>query len=115
MSTDCLFCKIIKGEISSKKLYEDDRFFAFHDISPQAPVHVLVIPKEHIAKLDDLKPSYAELIGEMTVLISRLARELGLVEGGYRVVTNCGEGAGQSVFHIHYHILGGRPMTWPPG
>jgi histidine triad (HIT) family protein len=115
MSDDCLFCKIIKGEIPSSKVYEDDRFFAFNDISPQAPTHFLVIPKEHIANLDDLKPDQMELIGEMTVLISRLAREMGLVEGGYRVVTNCGEGAGQSVFHIHYHVLGGRPMRWPPG
>lgn len=115
MSADCLFCKIIKGEIPSDKVYEDDRFFAFRDISPQAPTHILVIPKEHIANSDELKPAHAELIGEMTVLISRLAREQGLVEGGYRVVTNCGEGAGQSVFHIHYHLLGGRPMRWPPG
>jgi len=115
MSTDCIFCKIAKGEISAKKVYEDDHFFAFHDIAPQAPVHVLVIPKEHIATLDDLTPQNAARIGEMTVLISRLARDLGLVEGGYRVVTNCGEGAGQSVFHIHYHLLGGRPMNWPPG
>ena len=115
MSQDCLFCKMVAGEISAKKVYEDDHFFAFHDIAPQAPVHVLVIPKEHIAKLDDLTPSHASLLGEMTVLISRLARDLGLVDGGYRVVTNCGEGAGQSVFHIHYHLLGGRPMRWPPG
>jgi histidine triad (HIT) family protein len=115
MSEDCIFCKIARGEISAKKVYEDDRFFAFHDISPQAPVHVLVIPKEHVATLDELKPGHATLFGEMTVLISRLARDLGLVEGGYRVVTNCGEGAGQSVFHIHYHLLGGRPMRWPPG
>ena len=115
MSKDCLFCKIVKGEISAKKVYEDDHFFAFHDIAPQAPVHVLVIPKEHIATLDDLAPANASLLGEMTILISRLARDLGLVEGGYRVVTNCGEGAGQSVFHIHCHLLGGRPMNWPRG
>jgi len=115
MSKDCLFCKIARGEISAKKVYEDDQFFAFHDIAPQAPVHLLVIPKEHIATLDDLAPAHASRIGEMTVLISRLARELGLVEGGYRIVTNCGEGAGQSVFHIHSHLLGGRPMRWPPG
>jgi histidine triad (HIT) family protein len=115
MSEDCLFCKIVAGKIPAKKVYEDDRFFAFHDIAPQAPVHVLVIPKQHIARLDDLAPSHASWIGEMTVLTTRLARDLGLVEGGYRVVTNCGEGAGQSVFHIHYHLLGGRPMLWPPG
>jgi histidine triad (HIT) family protein len=115
MSEDCLFCKIVAGEIPSTKAYEDDRFLAFHDIDPQAPVHVLVIPKEHIATLDDLEAGHASLFGEMTVVITRLARELGLIEGGYRVVANCGEGAGQSVFHIHYHLLGGRPLRWPPG
>ena len=115
MGSDCVFCKIARGEISAKKVYEDDSIFAFHDIAPEAPIHVLVIPKQHIATLNDLTPSHAALMGEMTVRIARLARDLGLVDGGYRVVANCGEGAGQVVFHIHYHLLGGRPMMWPPG
>ncbi len=115
MSDDCLFCRIARGEIPSKKQYEDDDFFAFHDIAPQAPVHLLVIPKKHIPDLNELEPDHVPLIGKLTAVVSRLARDLGLVEGGYRVVVNCGEGAGQTVFHIHYHLLGGRPMKWPPG
>lgn len=115
MSTDCLFCKIAAGEISSKKVHEDEQFFCFHDVAPQAPSHILVIPKVHIATLDELESKHGTMLGDLWVLIPRLARQLGLVEGGYRVVVNCGSGAGQSVFHIHFHILGGRPMRWPPG
>ncbi|MFB3908925.1 MAG: histidine triad nucleotide-binding protein [Candidatus Eisenbacteria bacterium] len=103
------------GEIPSRKQYEDDRFFAFHDISPQAPVHVLVVPKEHVATLDDLGPQHRETMADLLMLLPKLARELGLSEDGYRVVVNCREKAGQSVFHIHFHLLGGRPMRWPPG
>jgi histidine triad (HIT) family protein len=112
---DCLFCKIARREIPSKAAFEDDRFFAFHDIHPQAPTHVLLIPKEHLASLDAAEAGHAALLGEMLLRSAALARELGLVEGGYRVVNNCGAGAGQSVFHIHFHILGGRAMGWPPG
>lgn len=115
MNEDCLFCKIACGEIPSRRQYEDERFFAFHDISPQAPTHLLVIPKEHIPTLDDLEGRHAGLMGELMTLMPRLARELGISETGYRIVANCREGAGQSVFHVHFHLLGGRPMRWPPG
>ncbi len=115
MDGDCLFCKIASGAIPSRRQYEDDRFFAFHDISPQAPVHVLLIPKEHIATLDELTEQHAGLLGDMMTLLPRLARDLGISESGYRIVANCREEAGQSVFHIHFHLLGGRPMRWPPG
>lgn len=112
--SDCLFCKIASGEIPSKKAYEDDEFFAFHDISPQAPTHVLVIPKRHIVSLDDAAADDQAMLGRLLLLCQRLARELGIA-GGYRVVNNCGAQAGQSVFHVHFHLLGGRPMGWPPG
>ena len=112
--SDCLFCKIAGGEIPSKKVYEDDEFFAFHDISPQAPTHVLVIPRRHIASLEDVAADDEALLGRLLLVCRRLARELG-IETGYRVVNNCGAPAGQSVFHIHFHLLGGRPMGWPPG
>jgi len=112
--SDCLFCKIAGGEIPSKKVYEDDEFFAFHDISPQAPTHVLVIPRRHIASLEDAAADDEALLGRLLLVCRRLARELG-IETGYRVVNNCGAPAGQSVFHVHFHLLGGRPMGWPPG
>jgi len=112
--SDCLFCKIAGGEIPSKKVYEDDEFFAFHDINPQAPTHVLVIPRRHIASLEDVAADDEALLGRLLLVCRRLARELG-IETGYRVVNNCGAPAGQSVFHIHFHLLGGRPMGWPPG
>ena len=111
---DCLFCRIVAGDIPSKKAYEDDDLFAFHDINPQAPVHVLVIPKRHIASLNDATEDDQALIGHIVMTTRRLAEELG-VGSGYRVVNNCGESAGQSVFHVHFHLLGGRPMGWPPG
>jgi len=112
--SDCLFCKIAAGEISSKPIYEDDDLIAFHDISPQAPVHVLVVPRRHLASLDDAVDEDGALLGRILLAVRRLARELG-VESGYRVVNNCGAPAGQSVFHIHFHLLGGRAMGWPPG
>jgi histidine triad (HIT) family protein len=112
--SDCLFCKIAAGEIPSKKVYEDDEFFAFHDISPQAPTHVLVIPRRHIASLDDAGADDQALLGRLLLVCQQLARELGIA-GGYRVVNNCGAAAGQSVFHVHFHLFGGRPMGWPPG
>jgi histidine triad (HIT) family protein len=112
--SDCLFCKIAGGEVPSKKVYEDDEFFAFHDITPQAPTHVLVIPKRHVVSLDEVEEGDEALLGRLLLLCQRLARELGIASG-YRVVNNCGAPAGQSVFHVHFHLLGGRPMGWPPG
>jgi histidine triad (HIT) family protein len=110
----CLFCKIAGGEIPSNKVYEDDDLFAFHDISPQAPVHILVVPRKHIASLDEAEEGDAALLGKILMLIQTLAREQG-IKNGYRVVNNCGASAGQSVFHVHFHLLGGRPLGWPPG
>ena len=111
----CLFCRIVAGEIPSKKLYEDDQLFAFEDINPQAPLHALVIPRRHIATLNDLKESDDALVGSMIRRAAALAKERGFDGSGYRTVLNCNSHAGQSVFHIHLHVLGGRPMTWPPG
>ena len=113
--TNCLFCRIIAGEIPSKKVYEDDLAFAFHDINPQAPTHVLIVPKKHIASLNEASSGDQALLGHLTLVSSRLADQLGVVAGGYRTVINTGAGAGQSVWHIHVHLLGGRVMGWPPG
>ncbi len=114
MSDNCLFCKIIKGDIPSNKLYEDDDVFAFWDIAPQAPKHFLVIPKKHISGPDTMAAEDEQLMGKVMRIGSKLARENGIGDN-FRVVFNNGEGAGQTVFHIHMHILGGRSMTWPPG
>lgn len=111
---DCLFCKIAAGEIGSKKLYEDERVFAFYDIDPQAPVHFLVIPKEHISSPAEIGGGNQDIVGHIFSVIAELAQELGL-EKGYRVVTNCGEDAGQSVPHLHFHVLAKRSLAWPPG
>ena len=108
---DCLFCKIIKGEIPSTKVYEDDNFFAFKDIAPVAPVHVLVIPKKHVASIAALTD--ADVAGKMLFAIQKVAQELGLDKDGYRVIFNTGEKAGQTVHHMHAHILGGKEMAWP--
>ncbi len=112
--SDCLFCKISKGEIPSKRLFEDDDLIAIEDIQPQAPVHLLVIPRRHIASLDDASEDDQALLGKILLTCRRLAGERG-ISAGYRVVNNCGSSAGQSVFHIHFHVLGGRGMGWPPG
>lgn len=112
---DCLFCKMVRGEIQPKKVYEDDRVLAFRDINPQAPIHVLVIPKEHIATLNDLRPEHAELVGELYLAARQVAASEGLAESGYRTVMKCGHDAGQAVYHIHLHVLGGRELRWPPG
>lgn len=112
---DCLFCKIIKGEIPAKIIYQDDNVVAFEDINPQAPHHKLIVPKKHIATLNDLQPEDNELVGQIYQAAKHLAKELGIAESGYRVVMNCNRGAGQTVFHIHAHLLGGRQMLWPPG
>ena len=112
--SDCLFCKIIEGKIPAKKVYEDDRTVAFEDINPQAPTHLLIIPKEHIVGLKEATEADAELLGYCQIVAARLARQRG-IEQGYRTVYNVGPGAGQSVFHLHLHLLGGRDLKWPPG
>jgi histidine triad (HIT) family protein len=114
MMADNVFLKIIDKSIPAKVAYEDDRCLAFHDIKPQAPVHVLIIPKKVIRTLDDATEADAALLGHLQLVAARLARELGLAKG-YRVVVNCNEHGGQTVPHVHYHLLGGRDMTWPPG
>jgi histidine triad (HIT) family protein len=112
--SDCLFCKIIRGEIPTKKVYEDDHVFAFEDVNPQAPTHVLIIPKKHIAGLKEAQDKDAEIIGYSQLAAAKIARQRG-IEKGYRTVYNVGPGAGQSVFHLHLHLLGGRTLGWPPG
>jgi histidine triad (HIT) family protein len=113
--SDCLFCKIIAREIPAAIVYEDDRVLAFNDINPQAPTHVLVIPKRHIHTLNDLQPGDDGIVGEMVRRGAAIAGERGLSAGGYRTVFNTNADAGQTVFHIHLHVLGGRKMHWPPG
>jgi histidine triad (HIT) family protein len=112
--SDCLFCKIIAGKIPSKKVYEDDRTFVLEDINPQAPTHLLIIPKKHIVDLKEAEESDAELIGHCHIVAAKIARARG-IEKGYRTVYNVGPDAGQSVFHLHLHLLGGRRLGWPPG
>ena len=111
---DCLFCKIISGEIPSKKIYEDELTYVFEDIAPTAPIHYLVIRKQHISKLDEITPENSAVIAHIYEVIAKLAKDLDLKDG-FRVVSNCGEQAGQSVFHIHFHLLAGRPLAWPAG
>lgn len=111
---DCLFCRIIAGEIPAKKVFEDEHTFAFEDISPQAPTHVLVVPKKHLVGLKEASAEDAEIVGRCHLAAARIARERS-IENGYRTVLNVGPGAGQSVFHLHVHLLGGRDLKWPPG
>lgn len=111
---DCLFCKMVAGEIPTNKLYEDDQVLAFHDIDPQAPLHFLVIPKRHIPSPAALTEADAALVGHVFAVIAQIAAQQGL-ENGYRVVTNCGADGGQSVGHLHFHVLARRPLAWPPG
>lgn len=113
--TDCIFCQIVGGTIPAKKLYEDDQVIAFDDVNPQARVHILVIPKRHLVSLDDTQDSDAALLGQLLIVCAKMAREHGIVESGYRVVANTGRGAGQTVLHLHWHVLGGRSFEWPPG
>src|SRR5687767_1650152 len=112
---DCLFCKIISREIAGSIVYEDDRILAFNDINPQAPTHVLVIPKRHIETLNDLKPSDDQIVGELARRAAAIAKDKGISASGFRTVFNTNRDAGQTVFHIHLHLLGGRNMAWPPG
>ena len=115
MSVECLFCKMVSGEIKPNTVYEDSDVLAFRDIHPQAPVHILVIPKKHIATLNDLNQRDEGLVGKLIATAARIAKESGVAESGYRTVMNCNADAGQSVFHVHLHLLGGRVMRWPPG
>ena len=112
---DTIFSKIIRKEIPANIVHEDEHCLAFHDVSPQAPTHVLVIPKKPIVNVEHIAPEDAELVGHLWLTIQKVARELGLADDGYRVVVNCGKNGGQSVDHLHYHILGGRALSWPPG
>lgn len=111
--SDCLFCKIAAGEIPSDRVYEDEVCYAFRDIAPQAPVHFLVVPKTHVASVSEINKTNSGLVSHIFEVIAKLAKEQGL--DSYRVVSNIGEQAGQSVFHLHFHVLSGRDMTWPPG
>lgn len=111
--SDCLFCKIVKGDIPSSKVYEDELCLAFYDIDPQAPTHFLVIPKAHIGSVSEVKEDNAAVVAHIFTVIAKVTKELGL--DSYRVVSNIGQQAGQSVLHLHFHVLGGRDMTWPPG
>ena len=113
MADDCLFCRIVRKEIPAKLVAEDDYSLAFRDVNPQAPVHVLVIPKEHVASLD--QATDPELLGRLSLMAAEIARQEGITAGGYRTVMNTNRDAGQTVFHVHLHLLGGRSMHWPPG
>jgi len=113
--SDCLFCKIIGGEIPADIVFQSDAAIAFRDINPQAPTHILIIPRRHISTINDVTDDDAPLVGSLFAAAREIAAQEGLADDGYRVVMNCGEGAGQSVFHIHLHLLGGRALNWPPG
>ena len=112
---NCLFCRIAAGELPAKLIHEDDVLVAFHDLNPQAPVHVLIVPRRHIGTLNELSAEDDELAGKMLRRAAVIARDLGIAARGYRTVVNCNHEAGQTVFHLHLHLLGGRPMHWPPG
>jgi histidine triad (HIT) family protein len=112
---DCIFCRIVAKEVASDIVYEDDEVVAFRDINPQAPVHVLVVPRKHIPTLNDATPEDQPLLGKLFLVAQQLAQKLQVADGGYRLVLNVNRGAGQSVFHIHLHLLGGRVFHWPPG
>jgi histidine triad (HIT) family protein len=112
---NCLFCQIVKNEISAKIIYRDDWVVVFDDINPQAPQHKLIIPQKHISTLNELVPEDNELVGYMVQTAKMLAKELNIADEGYRLIMNCNAGAGQTVFHVHAHLLGGRKFTWPPG
>lgn len=112
---DCIFCKIARGDIPAKVVYEDERVIAFNDINPQSPVHILIIPKKHIPTILDIEERDCGLIGHIHRVAADLARRSGVAEEGFRIVTNCNAGAGQTVFHLHFHLLGGRKLAWPPG
>lgn len=112
---DCLFCKIVDKEIPAEVVFESDKLLAFKDINTQAPVHILIIPKEHITTTNDLSSKHKELVGDIILTAKRLASEYDIAEEGYRMVFNCNKNGGQAVYHVHLHLLGGRQMKWPPG
>lgn len=112
---DCLFCKIVAGDIPSTKVYEDDKVYAFNDIEPQAPIHIIIVPKMHISSSNELTDHNAEVIGHIFAVAAKIAKEKGFAEKGWRIVNNCGEDGGQTVGHIHFHLLAGRNLGWPPG
>ncbi|MDH3442478.1 MAG: histidine triad nucleotide-binding protein [Deltaproteobacteria bacterium] len=113
--SNCLFCGIIEGKINGEVVYQDDAVVAFKDIGPKAPVHILIVPRKHVASVSDLNSDDGNLVGAIFVAAAKLARDFGVAESGYRVVVNSGPDAGQSVLHLHFHLLGGRQMAWPPG
>lgn len=115
MENNCIFCKIAAGEIPAKLVYQDDLLIAFHDINPQAPLHLLLVPRKHVATTLDLDASDAPMLARVFAVAGQLAREFGIAEDGFRLVNNCNRGGGQVVWHLHFHLLGGRAMTWPPG
>lgn len=115
MTSDCLFCGIVAGKIPSTPVYEDSEVYAFRDINPAAPTHILVIPREHIGGINDAEDQQQLLLGKLLISAKKIAREQGLADDGYRLVINTGDHGGQTVYHLHLHILGGREMTWPPG
>lgn len=115
MSQDCIFCKIIAGEVPSQKVYQDDRVTAFHDINPVAPVHILIVPNVHLASVNEAEPEHEATLGHMFVVARRIAEEMGIRESGYRLIINTGPDAGQVVFHLHMHLLGGHKMRHPMG
>ncbi|SFC62744.1 histidine triad nucleotide-binding protein [Clostridium uliginosum] len=112
---NCIFCKIINGDIPSKKLYEDELVYAFYDVNPEAPIHFLVIPKEHIESTNDLNPNNINVVSHIFKVINKLVVDLGVSQKGYRIVNNCGEDGGQTVNHLHFHVLASRNLQWPPG
>lgn len=114
-SDDCLFCKILAGEIPADIIFESDDAIAFRDINPQAPTHALIIPRRHVATINDLEEGDAALVGNLFLAAKKIAADEGIAEAGYRVAMNCNEAAGQTVFHLHLHLLGGRQLGWPPG
>jgi histidine triad (HIT) family protein len=115
MTEDCLFCRIVKKEIPASVVFEDEAVLAFRDINPQAPVHIQIIPKRHVARACDLTKADGSLVSQLVLTANQLASGLKIVDSGYRLVVNCNAGAGQTVYHLHLHLLGGRPMGWPPG
>ncbi|MCD4689810.1 MAG: histidine triad nucleotide-binding protein [Desulfuromonadaceae bacterium] len=115
MESNCLFCNIINGKIPAKIIYEDELLVVIEDIAPQAPHHYLLIPRQHIATTNDLTEAHRQLVGHVFVVAAKLAKQFGFAEQGFRVVNNCMEGAGQTVWHLHFHLLGGRVFHWPPG
>lgn len=112
---DCIFCKIVEGTIPSQKVYEDEKVVGFKDISPVAPVHIIIIPKQHIESVMEVDENNADIINHIVLVAKKIAKELGISEKGFRIVNNCGKEGGQTVPHLHFHLLGGRDMQWPPG